>query len=127
MQITPKTIFYAVHSIFESRNVRVGGSLTLDTISKAWPETRLRRLDMGRGLEALSRAGYLAMNRTPFGVEVQLLDNQFARVISEEDRKAMAMFNLVRKLRAPSTVVSVQQSRAPGFGRREGEPATAAV
>lgn len=101
LNITPKTITYAIHGIFAARGIKSGGVVSMEILTKAWPETRLRKIDLGRGLEALRKAGCVTLEKTAYGFEVRLLDDQFGNVVTEEDRKAFAALGVVRRLRQP--------------------------
>lgn len=120
MNITPKTIAYAIHGIFVSREVPVGGTLTMDALKKLWPETRLRTADLVRGLDALCKSGHLELHRNIFGFEIRLLNLSFGEVATDDDRKAFTAMTLARRLRgtkpayAPGTTM-------PEYGRRPGD------
>lgn len=124
MNITPKTIAYAIHGIFVSREVPIGGTLTMDALKKLWPETRLRNADLVRGLDALCKAGHLELQRNIFGFEIKLLNNNFGGVVSEEDRKAYTAMTLARRLRGAKPVYAPGNTM-PEYGRRPGDLAAA--
>lgn len=117
MQITSKTIQFAIHEIFKSRGVARGGSLSLDALAKAWLGTRLREADLETGLAALEQSGHVTRQRTHFGVDVFLVDDGFARVSTDDDRKAVTSAAMARKLRAPAPSYAAPKERL-GTSRR---------
>lgn len=122
MNISPKTITYAIHGIFAAKGIKPGGILTMQILSIAWNETRLRKVDLGRGLEALRKAGYVSLEKTAYGFEVRLLDDQFGQVVTEEDRRALNMLGVVRKLRQPPVGrTPLPPPTKPAVGRRNGD------
>lgn len=124
MNITPKTISYAIHGIFVSREIPIGGHLTMDALKKLWPETRLRTGDLVRGLDALCKSGHLELHRSMFGFEIRLLNLAFGEVVTDEDRKAYTALNLVRRLRGAKPVYAPGNTM-PEYGRRPGDLAAA--
>lgn len=127
MNITPKTITYAIHSIFTAKGIKPGGVLSMQILSIAWNETRLRKIDLGRGLEALRKAGFVALEKTAYGFEVRLLNDTFGTVETEEDRRALGMLTVVRKLRQPLMARAAVPAAKPAIGRRNGDAAIAAA
>lgn len=126
MNISPKTITYAIHGIFTAKGIQPGGILTMQILSIAWAETRLRKIDLGRGLEGLRKAGFVSLEKTAYGFEVRLLDDSFGQVVTEEDRRALSMLGVVRKLRQPPMGRAPVAPAKPAAGRRNGDAVIAA-
>lgn len=126
MNITPKTITYAIHGLFAAKGIKPGGVLSMQILSIAWNETRLRKIDLGRGLEALRKAGFVSLEKTAYGFEVRLLDDTFGKVETEEDRRALGMLAVVRKLRQPLATRAAAPAAKPAVGRRNGDAVVAA-
>lgn len=118
MKISPKAILYAIHSVFQKRGIAPGATLTLDVMKRDWRETRLRNGDLDKGLEVLTRAGQVAVDKTPFGTEVRLLSDGFGRVVTDDDRKAMADWAMLRKVRAPAPAYASAGERRGTVTRR---------
>jgi hypothetical protein len=102
MKISPKAILYAIHSVLQKRAIKPGAALSLDLMKRDWKETRLRDGDLEKGLNVLERAGQVALETTPFGIEVRLISDGFGRVVTDDDRQAMADWAILRKLRGPA-------------------------
>jgi len=120
MKVSSKTIFFAIYDLLESLGIKVGGSVNLTILRRKWPETRLREEDLEKGLKALQNSGFLKLERSIFGDEVQLVNDRFGKVVTEEDQRAHAAMGVLRKLRAP--VKSAPAGHKPGTGRRPGDP-----
>ncbi len=120
MKITPKAIGYAIHRIFASQKVGQGCSLPLKTLMEVWPETLLRKADLGKGLEALRKAGYIAVEQTPEGMVIRLLDEQFGLVRTLQDQEAIAALTRLREVRRrpqghlDALLGGAKMSRRPG-------------
>jgi hypothetical protein len=124
MNITPKAIAFAIHRIFASHQVGVGCSLPLKQFMAAWPETLLRKADLGKGLEALRKTGHIEMNQTAEGPAVRLLNEDFGLVRTLQDREAIATLNRLRDARRRPQGHLASLVSGVKFGRRPGEPAT---
>ena len=118
MKVSSKTIFFGIHEMLVSLDIKVGSSVNLTLLRRRWPETRLREDDLERGLKALQASGFLKLERSIFGDEVQLVNDAFGRVVSEEDQRARAALGILRKLRAPT---KSGPAAKPGAGRRPGD------
>lgn len=121
MVIKPKTIFFAIHGIFAKRQIEPGNVLSMQTLVQAWPETMLRETDLARGLEALRKGGFVALETSMFGPEVRLLNDRFAQVVTEDDQRALAALALLRKVRVRPSRAAGATVKAP-TGRRPGDP-----
>lgn len=119
MKVSSKTIFFGIYQMLAAMDIKQGGSVNLTLLRRRWPETRLREEDLEKGLKALQASGFLKLERSIFGDEVQLVNDRFGRVVTEEDQRAHAALGVLRKLRAPiKTVGAVPKA---GFGRRPGD------
>jgi len=99
MKITPKTIAFAIHRVLAAHQVCVGCGMPLRELMGIWPETMLRRGDLIAGLEQLRLSAHLAIEQTPEGPKVRLLDESFGLVSTAEDRAAVATLNKLREMR----------------------------
>ena len=119
MKVSSKTIFFAIHDLLAGMGIKVGGAVNLTTLRRKWPETRLREEDLDKGLKALQASGFLKLERSMFGDEVQLVNDRFGEVVTEEDKRAHAALGVLRKLRAPAK--SAPTGAKPVTGRRPGD------
>ena len=121
MKVSSKTIFFGIHELLSAMDIKVGGSVNLTTLRRKWPETRLREEDLERGLKALESSGFLKLERSIFGDEVQVVNDRFGKVVTEEDQRAYAALGVLRKMRAPiktsGVVKAVTSGRRPGDAR----------
>lgn len=118
MRVSSKTIFYAIYEMLAGMGIKQGGSVNLTALRRKWPETRLREEDLDKGLKALQASGFLKLERSIFGDEVQLANDRFGQVVTEADQRAHAALAILRKLRAvPKTTGALK----PGSGRRPGD------
>lgn len=118
MKVTSKTIFFAIHEMLASLDIKVGNSVSVTLLRRKWPETRLREEDFEKGLKALQASGFLKLHRSMFDDEVQLVNDRFGRVVTEEDQRAYAALGVLRKLRAP---MKSAVPAKPVTGRRPGD------
>lgn len=119
MKVSSKTIFFAIHDLLASMGIKVGSAVNLTALRRKWPETRLREEDLEKGLKALQASGFLKLERSMFGDEVQLVNDRFGEVVTEEDKRAHAALGVLRKLRAPTK--SAPAGGKPVTGRRPGD------
>lgn len=100
MTVTPKMLWLAVYGVFTSNSVCAGCSLSLKEFMEAWPQSGLRRSDLGPALESLRRAGFIGVEATPEGQRVRLLDEQFGLLTSgKEDIEAAQRLAVLRNSR----------------------------
>ena len=99
MKITPKTIEFAIHRVLAAQQVCIGCGMPLRDLIRIWPETMLRRGDLIAGLEQLRASRHLAIEHSPDGPKVLLLDESFGLVTTAEDRDAVAVLNGLRQKR----------------------------
>lgn len=125
MKITHKAVGYAIHRIFQSQQVGQGCSLSLKTLMDVWPETLLRRADLGRGLEALRNAGHIGLEQTADGPVVRLLDEQFGLVRSSQDQEAVSTLTRLRDARRRPQAHLAALLGGIKTGRRPGDLASA--
>ncbi|MCC2656318.1 MAG: hypothetical protein K0Q76_1426 [Panacagrimonas sp.] len=118
MKVSTKTIFFGIYEMLAGMDIKQGGSVNLTTLRRRWPETRLREEDLDKGLKALQASGFLKLERSIFGDEVQLVNDRFGQIVSEEDKRAHAALAVLRKLRAP---IKTAGNPKPGSGRRPGD------
>lgn len=121
MNITPKTVDFAIHRLLVGHQVTHGCSFPLKQLVAVWPETLLRRGDLIMGLEGLRRSGHLAIEQTPDGPMVRLINEEFGLVRTSQDREAIAVLNRLRDSRRPQShlsglVASLRAGRRPGDG-----------
>lgn len=121
MDITPKTIGYAIHRLLAARGIQQGSSLALRTLAEDWPETLLRKTDLGVGIEALRKSGHLALEHAQEGPVVRLLNEQFGMIRTLQDREAVATLGRLREARRPPKPHLVALLGAKAQGRRRGE------
>ena len=100
MNISQKTVWLAVHSVFRTRRTHVGGSLSLKDMMDGWTDCKLRQSDLAQGLEALAATGHVHLGVTRRGPFVRLLDARFGRIDSPEDRAAAEDLVKIRELRS---------------------------
>ena len=120
MKITPKVLDYAIHAIFLRHLVGVGCSLPLKTFAQSWQEAGLRKPDLGKGLEALRKAGKVALEPTEEGTVVRLLDEDFGLVETLEDWNNVQTLMQVREARRRP--MSHMTSLAPAQSERRTKP-----
>lgn len=127
MNITAKTIAFAIHRVLVAQqHVCVGCGMPLRELIRIWPETMLRRGDLIAGLEHLRIAGHLAIEQTPEGPIVRLLDESFGLVSTSEDRAAITTLDRLRLIRKRPAGHLQTLLPSISFGRRTGDaPATA--
>ncbi|MGQ0528629.1 MAG: hypothetical protein ACT4PG_02195 [Panacagrimonas sp.] len=99
MKVTPKVIDYAIHAIFLRHLVGVGSSLSLKIMAQDWQEAGLRKPDLGKGLEALRKAGRVALEQTTDGTVVRLLNEDFGLVVTLDDWSAAETLSKLRAAR----------------------------
>jgi hypothetical protein len=121
MSIEPKSILYAIHDLFKQRGVAPGGTIPFDILAKVWRETRLREPDLALGLKALENSGHVVQQRTHFGVEVRLVNDDFGKVVTDSDRKAAAALAHARKIRGPAPSYVAAAERMGTLRRRAAE------
>lgn len=122
MNITPKTIAYAIHRLLAARDVQQGCTVPLRALAEDWPHTLLRKTDLGVGIEALRKSGHVALEHTPEGPVLRLLDEQFGMIRTLQDREAVATLARLREARRrPKAHVAALLGARP-TGRRRGEP-----
>ena len=91
----------------------------------AWPQTMLRRTDLAHGLEWLRKSGHVALEKTPEGPSIRLINEDFGLVRTVEDREAVAMLARVRELRrrpAMHLTTLVRQAHSRRGGDRKATP-----
>jgi hypothetical protein len=104
MTITPKMLWLAVYGVFTSHSVCVGCSLTLKEIMEAWPQSGLRRSDLGPALESLRRRNFIKVEPTDEGPRIRLLDEQFGLLTTgKEDLQASRELTKLREARRRPT------------------------
>lgn len=123
MNITPKTVDFAIHRVLVGRQVAHGCSFPLKEFLAVWPETLLRRGDLIKGLEGLRQSGHLAIDQTPDGPMVRLVNEEFGLVRTLEDREAIAALNRLRDSRRRPQAHLAGLVASVRFGRRRGEEA----
>lgn len=122
MKITSRTIGYAIHRVFVSQQIGQGCSLPLKALMEVWPETLLRRVDLGRGLEALRKAGHIAVEQqAPEGPALRLLDEEFGLVRTAQDQEAVAALTRLREGRRRPQAHLAALLGGRRIGRRSGE------
>ncbi len=121
MSIEPKSILYAIHDIFKQRGLTPGATIPFDILAKLWRETRLRDQDLAAGLQTLEGSGHVVQQRTHFGVEVRLVNDQFGQVLTDTDRKAAAALAHARKIRGPAPNYVAAAERFGTMRRRASE------
>jgi hypothetical protein len=95
--------------------------MPLRELIRIWPETMLRRGDLVAGLEKLRLSNHLAIEQTPDGPKVRLLDESFGLVTTKDDREAVSTLNSLREFRKrPSGHLQTLLPSAV-FSRRNGE------
>lgn len=99
MKITPKVVQYAIHRVLAAQQVCVGCGMPLRELMRLWPETMLRRGDLIAGLEQLRASRHLAIEASPDGPKVVLIDESFSLVSSADDRAAISTLNSLREVR----------------------------
>ncbi len=99
MNITPKAIQFAIHGLLVRNQIAQGFSLPLKQLMAEWPETSLRRGDLVKGLEALRQSGHLALEQTPEGAVVRMLNEDFGLVVTQQDRDAVTALTRLRESR----------------------------
>lgn len=99
MNITSKTVDFAIHRVLAGQQITQGCSFPLKELMAIWPETLLRRGDLIKGLEALKQSGHLAIDQTPDGPMVRLINEEFGLVRTLQDREAIATLNRLRDSR----------------------------
>lgn len=125
MNITPKAITFAIHRVLVGLQVGVGCSVPVKEFMTVWPDTLLRKADLGKGLEALRQSGHIALEQTADGPAVRLLNEDFGLVRTLQDREAIATLNRLREARRRPQGHLASLVAGVKFGRRPGEPAPA--
>tara|TARA_R110000787_G_scaffold84079_2_gene180432 strand:+ start:2891 stop:3265 length:375 start_codon:yes stop_codon:yes gene_type:complete len=121
MNITPKTLGFAIHRIMVVNRVTRGCSISMKDMLEAWRETLLRRRDLVDGLEALRKSGHLALEQTPDGPQLRMLDESFGLIRTERDREALSQLNRLRNSRSRPTT-HLGQLTPKKTGRRGDDP-----
>lgn len=119
MNVTPKVIGYAIHGILVAHKVGVGCSLPLRVFMETWPETGLRKPDLGQGIGALREAGAVRLENTDEGVVVRVLDEHFGLVLTDTDRKAVETLRKLRDARRRPATLLTGQAPIPQVDRRK--------
>lgn len=125
MQITPKTLGFAIHRVLSAQRVSPGCSISMKALLEAWPETMLRRRDLALGLEHLRKAGFVSLEQSDEGPSIRLINEEFGLVRTTQDREAIAVLARLRETRRrPSSHLSrlVQQQHVR---RRSDQPESA--
>ncbi|HKY93363.1 MAG TPA: hypothetical protein VJM11_20090 [Nevskiaceae bacterium] len=130
MTITPKMLWLAVYGVFTSHAVCVGCSLSLKEIMESWPQSGLRRSDLGPALESLRRRNYIKVEPTDEGPRIRLVDEQFGLLTSgkEDMEAARALASLREARRRPTAHLATLVGRPDGrrsSDRRNGAQAAA--
>ena len=121
MNITPKAVGFAIHRLLVSQRVHQGCSLPLKELMRLWPETLLRKSDLGKGLDALRLAGHVAVESTSEGPVVRLLNEEFGLIRTPQDREAISTLNRLRDARRRPQSHLAALLGGPMKGRRPGE------
>lgn len=121
MHITPKAVGYAIHRILTANRIAVGCSISLRELMDLWPESLLRKSDLGKGLEALRKAGHIVVEQQPDGPAIRVLDEDFGLVRTPQDRDAVASLNRLREVRRRPAAHMAGLVQSVRFGRRPGE------
>lgn len=119
INITPKALGFAIHRVMASHQVTAGCSISMKELLEAWPQTMLRRIDLAKGLEALRQSGHVALEKTPEGPQIRLINEEFGLVRTAQDREAVAMLARLREMRRRpamhlSTLVRQTHTRRDG-------------
>ena len=130
INITPKALGFAIHRVLASQRVTPGCSISMKELLDAWPQTMLRRTDLANGLESLRKSGHVALEKTPEGPSIRLINEDFGLVRTLEDREAVAMLSRVREMRrrpAMHLTTLVRQAHSRRGGDRKTMSAPPAV
>lgn len=122
MNITTKSLVYAIHRVLAAQGVSTGCSVDMPQMLDGWRETLLRKRDLIEGLETLRKSGHVALEQTPQGPRIRLLHDDFGLVRTKEDHEALAVLNRLRLHRQkPKRHLGTLLGKT--VGRRSGDPA----
>lgn len=127
MHIPTKSIWLAVHRIFDDARVEVGQSLGLRELMTAWGDVGLRQRDLAGALDTLTRTGHLALEMTEQGPSARLLSNSFGALSRDgRDQSALRSLALLRQQRhVPAHIKTLRLAQSDNR-RREDRVAEAA-
>lgn len=127
MHIPTKSIWFAVHRIFDEASVEVGQSLGLRELMTAWGDVGLRQRDLAGALDNLTRIGHLRLEMTAQGPSARLLSDAFGILDHDgRDLAALRSLSLLRSERKIPPHIKALRPAPPDNRRREDRVAQAA-
>jgi hypothetical protein len=123
MNISTKSVWLAVHRIFDEAQIEVGESMSLTDLMKAWGEIGLRQQDLAGALENLTRTGHLRLEMSEQGPTAHLVSKSFGALNEDgRDQAALRSLALLREARQVPPHIKALRPAQPDNRRSADRP-----